>query len=105
MEAHPQDCWGALVPTFRSGYEDIMEEIARVVILTDDPLIIYNCFQFADLKNPRELRIVRQFILDCDADRHRCTLEFLSGFKACEPELRRRGLLDWLASSKTTDVV
>lgn len=91
MEAHPADCWDALVPTLRSRYEDVLEEIVTVLISTDDPLIIYNCFSFADFNNPRELRIIHKFILDCDSERHRCTLQFLSGFKACESELRDRG--------------
>lgn len=91
MEAHPGDCWDALVPTLRSGYEDVLEEIVTVLIRTDDPLIIYNCFSFADFKNPRELEIIHKFILNCDPERHRCTLEFLSRFKAFESELRHRG--------------
>jgi hypothetical protein len=100
MEAHPGDCWDALVPTLRSGYDDVMEEIVTLLISTDDPLIIYNLFRFADFGNARELRIIHKFILNCDAERHRCTLQFLSGFKACESELRQRGLLDCFAPSR-----
>ncbi len=91
MEAHPGDCWDALVPTLRSGYEDVLEEIVTVLISTDDPLIIYNCFSFADFNNPLELRIIHKFIRDCDSERHWCTLQLLSGVKACESQLRHRG--------------
>jgi len=81
-----------------------MEEIVRVLIRSAGRLVIYNCFQFADLTTPRELAIIQKFIPDCDAERHRCTLQFLSTFKACESTLRRRGFFDRFASSTTGDL-
>ena|SRR5438094_4743664 len=105
IEAHPENCWDALEPAFRADYQDVMEEIVGVIIRSDDPLVIYNCFQFADLTNPREVAIIDKFIQDCDAERHRCTLDFLSAFKACEPAFRRRKLLDRFASHNGSEMV
>jgi hypothetical protein len=84
MAAHPEQCWAALEPEFRSNYYDVLEEIVAIIIRTDDPLTIYNCFRCADFSNPRELAIVRKFIAECDAARHQCTLQFLSEIKALE---------------------
>jgi hypothetical protein len=84
MAAHPDHCWPALEPELRSHYYDELEDIIAIVIRTDDPLTIYNCFRCADFGNPREVAILRKFIAECDAERHQCTLQFLSEIKELE---------------------
>ena len=94
MAAHPEDCWEALEPEMRSNYYDAVEGIVRVLIQTDDPLVIYNCFRAGDFSNPREAAIARKFIAECDPERHQCTLQFLSGIKELEPAFFSRQFPD-----------
>jgi hypothetical protein len=81
MAAHPDHCWDALEPEMRSSYYDALEEIVAVLVRTDDPLVIYNCFRAGDFGNPREAALARKFIAECDPERHQCTLQFLSDIK------------------------
>jgi hypothetical protein len=94
MAAHPDHCWDALEPEMRSNYYDALEAIVAVLVRTDDPLVIYNCFQAGDFCNPREAAIARKFIAECDPERHQCTLQFLSGIKELEPAFLSRQFPD-----------
>ncbi len=80
----PRLCWEELVEEFRRDYYDAFDEIVPILFATNDPLIIFNCIQFADLNEPKEVAILQQFIRDCDAEKHQVSLRFLA--EKQEPE-------------------
>jgi len=72
-------CWGPeLVAEFRRNYYDAFDEIISVLFATDDPLIIFQCLQNADLSKPQEVQALQQFIQDCNPEKHQVILRALA---------------------------
>src|SRR5262245_38593434 len=67
-------CWEKLLAEFRRNYYDAFDEIVSVLFATDDPFIIYQCVQHADLNNPREVEVLQQIIRDCNPEKHQVSL-------------------------------
>ena len=77
-------CWEDLVDEFRRNYADAVDEIAAVLLETDDPLIIYNCIRFSDQSRPQEIAAMKRVARDCDCERHHVGLVALANTKAKE---------------------
>jgi hypothetical protein len=86
-------CWPELVAEFRSNYYDAFDEIVPTLLDTDDPIIIYNSLQVADLANSREADVANKIIRDCDADKHAVTLQALAKYPALHPTMRQKSKL------------
>lgn len=79
-------CWGEkLNETFRIGYYDAFDEIVPVLFDADDPYMICQSIRLADLSQPKEVEILRQFIRDCDPEKHQISLRLLAN--TGQPEL------------------
>lgn len=85
-------CWEDLVAEFRQNYYDSFAELIPPLFATDDPLIIHNCIRFADLNQPREVEILKQFIRSCDPEKHQVSLRALAerGQPELTAELKKR---------------
>jgi hypothetical protein len=71
--------WGPeVVAEFRRNYYYAFDEIVSVLFATDDPLIIFQCVQHADLSKPQEVEALQQFIQDCNPEKHQIILRALA---------------------------
>lgn len=87
MLAEQRDiCWSdQLVAEFRRDYYDAFDEIMSVLFATDDALIIFQCVQHADFNQPKELEAFKNFIANCNAEKHQVSLRALAETRV--PEL------------------
>jgi hypothetical protein len=90
LNERPEICWDDLVAEFRRNYYDAFDEIVSVMVDTDNPLIMYNCVRFADLNNPREVDAAKNFIRNCDADKHQVSLQALAAVPGLQSELKKK---------------
>lgn len=86
-------CWQELADEFRRNYYDAFDEIIPVLLATDDPLIIYNCVRFADLKSPKEMAALEHVVRGCDSAKHQVTMRTLA-------ETQAEGLLQALREKR-----
>jgi hypothetical protein len=85
LRENTDTCWEEVVPEFRANYYDALEELIPPLLAIDDPLITLNLVRFADPSNPREVKLLRQLISQCDPERHQHSLRALAQMGA--PEL------------------
>lgn len=79
LNAQRDVCWGGdLVSEFRRNYYDALDEIVSVLFATDDPLIIFQCIRHADLSKPKEREFLREFIRECNPEKHQVSLRALA---------------------------
>lgn len=90
IEERPEMCWDDLVEEFRKNYYDAFDVIIPVLLSTDDPLIVHNIVQFADLSNPKEADTIKGVIRSSDPQKHQVTLQELAGVKSLRPELMKK---------------
>jgi len=89
----PDICWDELVTEFRNNYYDAYDVIVPVLLSTDDPLIVHNCVQFADLNNPKEADTVKTIIATVDPEKHQGTLQTLATVPSMQPVLMKKAQL------------
>ena len=90
LENRPKVCWDDLVPEFRRNYYDGFDDIVSVMMDTDHPLVVNNCFRYADFNNPKEVEVAKNFIRNCDANKHLVTLQTLAAIPSLQPELNKK---------------
>lgn len=91
--ASPDDCWDELVGEYRRNYADVRDEIAAILVDTDDALIIYNTLRVLDLNDPQEAEVVRKIVRDVDPNKHEVSMLGLTGEPTLRAALRKKGKL------------
>jgi hypothetical protein len=90
VNERPEVCWEDLVTEFRRNYYDAFDEIVPAVTDTDHSLIVYNCFRFLDFNNPKEVDVAKNFIRNCNPEKHQGTLQALAAVPSLQPELNKK---------------
>jgi len=90
VNERPEICWEDLATEFRRNYYDAFDEIVPTVMATDHALIVYNCLRVFDFNNPKEADVARNFIRNCNAEKHQVALQALAAVPSLQPELNKK---------------
>jgi len=67
ISENPKICWPDAAKEFREKYFDLYDDVVKVILRTEDALIISNLLKYIDLTKEKEAGPVKKFLRDADA--------------------------------------
>lgn len=81
FEEHPAECWETAVPLFRQKYYTLFDQVVPPLVNSSDKLLRLQLILHSDPSQPRELRMLREFVRHADPVADRPELKAIARLK------------------------
>lgn len=95
FDTNPNKCWDDYIEAFRKDYYEVFNDLVHPLLNTDDKLLLLTLIRKANLKNRKELNLLKKFAKECDHIKDKLELIEIAKLKhkGINTELRKRKVL------------